>query len=874
MPWTRYPRFSASRQPTTVSDDDFHRRVYSPHRVNGLKAKSKHDRDAAKANIPYIVRAQQTRRATAQTQHVYGMVFDFDTLTEGEVRHAIASTGLSGILFPSPSHWAGTNSWKVRFVAAPYSRPVSPDEHRALYDRIAPEGADPCMRKPAQGVYEPACPKDAEWWVEEIEGAPVVDVESYGQLVVPIVEVPRQEPTGTDVEALRGLWDGIQLGESGRVEGQTGFASLLSLSKAARSTGQSLATAERLVPEAAIAPLRRAWELTVDSSPIVESSGFEVIECADLKEARAVLAKVVSANTKVAIRAPMGVGKTHIAGMYWSDDSIAIVPQRRLVADLVRRFEAGSYTNYSNGDNGLVTTVHSAHKYDPSRPRDFCFIDEAPSVFRGAVSQIVDDPDAVSGTLSTFIREAKRTLVASADLDSRHLRWIRTYCGDFAAYDIRVKALERNIVRVEPQTVREELLDRVMRHTKGDPPIVFVACTPLELEAQAKVCGAARPDLDIRILHSKKRDVFGGDLVCANHVIAEGVDITCDISTLIVYHDYRAVSARTIAQSIGRFRARVGGEVLYASPRWKIGGRKVADWVKDIDDNAMEVERILEISQDRPDLLPETVALRAINDVEIAGHWNSPWLEPVADAHGWQMRTDFRETEGDQEDFHAAKKARREWRAQQVLHARALTHAEAFSLASTYKIASESDQYALERYQIASYFGAIDADLASKGLSYVAKVKSFVRARWPQLAAADDVDSNHLRTVTLRAKKARDAWIDAGGGETFGEGPLPGFVSASPETKKAIRAALRNGGVNVDSKGKISVPPLAHLRESAEVRVRTHEARKGRGRRVISYELAKAAIKEHGSPKAAAKELCLPVVSLQRALKNRPKSRP
>lgn len=401
---------------------------------------------------------------------------------------------------------------------------------------------------------------------------------------------PRVRSTATIVDSLA-TWEGLphRSAEHRKVTGATMFRALCLFARACADAGETPSvdalrpwsegrgwddveladTLDRISRQYVQAPA--ATEPTVQPTEIWEQHSFD-----DISQARAFLSSLRPLQGEaLLLRAPMGLGKTELAGALWRTHRrcLAVAPLRALVSDLARRFDA---REDSDDDGRCVTTAASARKFR-THDRDFVFFDEFPSTLSQLGSDFFsrDDADSKLAALETALRSPASKLIASADLRDEHVEFVRSQGCPVRCVSVSVRGvLARTIVKARGgiEHVRREALLAVSR---GERVAIF-ATSIKECEAMASLARLVRPSAKVVVLHSQSDSTRGEcDVLVANTVIAEGVNITDTFDSLYVIHDFRDVRVGTVAQGIGRFRSLTRSEVLYGCPAWRTG-RKVA----------------------------------------------------------------------------------------------------------------------------------------------------------------------------------------------------------------------------------------------------------------------------------------------------------
>lgn len=538
-------------------------------------------RNAAKAALPYFCRALQSYRNRKGTAAITGAVLDFDHAPEDRVRAELAALGWCGALYPSPSHFASSD-WRVRFVPfAAYSRPLGWEEHRAMYRWIRERcpSADPALATGTTGVYAPAV-SDANrgrWWADWLPGAVTIDVDAIlgdapdeprprAEYDVDAREPKHPMPLAQRLDLYRSAVRDCSLparrGTSGALQGERGMQRVRQFVFAGITLG---------VPFADI--LAHVWSVrgdwTEDEIESVVANAWRYSHTvaweaglpASVAEAPA---EPGDPNAVLVAGAP-GSGKTNLVVATTRDAAslLWITPRVKQAIDAHQR--AGLVLYGEDGDRDtrrLSTTAQSVHKY-LGRRWHTVVIDE--------IATTVGEIDARAyEAIARACAEAKRVVCVGADVTGPVFGIACEMVGRrMSVVTLPAPPLERVLVIRHANVALESVL-------QDRPGCTFVAMD-MSVRAQALGQHLASKGKRVGVFVGGKgtvptnEDVARLDYIIATHSMAEAINLTAQISRVVVLHTYKEVHRDTMLQLLARARNVVDPVVLVGEPAWSLG---------------------------------------------------------------------------------------------------------------------------------------------------------------------------------------------------------------------------------------------------------------------------------------------------------------
>ena len=136
----------------------------------------------------------------------------------------------------------------------------------------------------------------------------------------------------------------------------------------------------------------------------------------------------------IAVRAPMGTGKSHMsAGLVQECKAARIpvraaAPRRSLVAQLANGWDLNHYeTDGANASEYVATTIHSLHKARVIKGQ-WLFLDEIEQTLSGVLARTNEDPRQILAGLKHHLQAAAKVFILDAHIGT-YTKWLLDLCG-------------------------------------------------------------------------------------------------------------------------------------------------------------------------------------------------------------------------------------------------------------------------------------------------------------------------------------------------------------------------------------------------------------------------------------------------------------
>jgi hypothetical protein len=459
-----------------------------------------------------------------------------------------------------------------------------------------------------------------------------------------------------------------------------------------------------------------------------------------------------------AVIAPMKLGKTYQAERLWAHarNALAVVPSRELVDDLVRRFPgAADYRETVGGADKLITTVHSADRFEPFSDLDLVIHDEVIMSERSIHSLIVRDARKTMRAFRASLMQPRKVMIMGADLSREDVARYERWTGEpIRVVDLsNITTMHREVIETHAEAARQ-----AFKVACGQPGrVVLFSESKAELEKQALLVANDFPDRRAIVVHA---DTRGGarlrsgdwDVLLANQAMALGVDITAPVAQVVMIRSMRSVAPSIAMQTLGRIRELAEPTIIVGSPDWQPLARHTDPqvlWAESSEGYAHEpIDGVIADSW---------VAACAADDVA----WNDPSLRDACIAAGWgwsEQRPKFKRSKAERDHDRAFKTLEQEEYEKRVLAAPSIESIEADSIIRK-RDRTPLENAALARHHLESHFGPdreIDGIVANRpsGQPYVTRLRAFARACDQRLAATVQERDDDPRVPSSR----RNPW--------------------------------------------------------------------------------------------------------------------
>ncbi|MBN8559493.1 MAG: hypothetical protein J0L70_03115 [Leptolyngbya sp. UWPOB_LEPTO1] len=466
------------------------------------------------------------------------------------------------------------------------------------------------------------------------------------------------------------------------------------------------------------------WTLTEPITKHLNPIADFVLEISELDKGKYLLPKHTKLHPHLAIKAPMGTGKTTVMEQVTKQDtSLTITFRTCLVKAIASKFGHASYQDTVTADN-QVTTIDSLHKFR-GRVFDTVIIDE--------VSQAVkylcfSDTDVKHHRLETVevLREllttAKNTYYLDANLDTTTMDFIRGLGIDVKLVHSLYKAPQKRVCYTHNNMT--SLLKSLYKDIETGRKVLIMCDTQKMVDTLRKHLELWHSGLRVLSVHGKNSqqtaqqdfinnpvEVFKQyDVVIGSPSIYTGIDInTPDVSRVyLVVKDWGGLTALDNLQAVARARQASEAHVFLYPRKFEAGDTEsVLDYEQDLGEKTGQDTIYLR------SFFATVEELRQVHNL-LTQHTRSILYLYLTEFYGYTLTPASEPTDSDmmQALSYAEHEARQDY-INHVLDARELSHEQHAYLQAKVnrgQTLTEAESYEHQRHMVMKLLGRVDED--------------------------------------------------------------------------------------------------------------------------------------------------------------------